>query len=330
MINQDRYDELIAIAPVMFHVTPAHNVSKVLRDGLRPGSGVGISTLENFFKTRRDHVYLIRQRAVPIVDVEDPRVIAVDLAALDARLLDPDEDLVAEKFPDMVSVAPPLRALNESGEEEPGQVGALAAWAETTPGFDRSEVTERSIKEGRLAYRGVIPPSALQEITMPSPSISGFVTGLPEDLRSLLATSPPRFSGWRNEVERSRALVRTIVLTVLSAVGEQVEIRVDDPADVPATAHRLVRVATTLARRGELSAAEAVAEARRVVEMLDDFMGFPLSDLDRAQDAARSGGRLTRVLETLLGIDLASRSSAVEDALRRAEAIPLTGSAAQP
>jgi hypothetical protein len=138
----------------MFHVTAARNVRNILRDGLRPGSDIGISTLDNFFRTRRDHVYLISQREVPIVDVEDPRVIAVDMAPLDHRLVDPDEDAVAEKFTEMAAVEPPIRALNESGEEMPGQVGARADWADTTPGFDRSEVTERSIKAGRLAYRG--------------------------------------------------------------------------------------------------------------------------------------------------------------------------------
>jgi len=329
MIDPDCYDGLIAIAPVMFHVTPARNVSAILSDGIRPGSDVGVSTLENFFRTRRDHVYLIRQREIPIVDAEDPRVIAVDLAALDHRLVDPDEDTVAEKFPEMVSVEPPARVLNGSGEEEPGQVGARAAWADATPGFDRNAVTERSIKEGRLAYRGVIPPGALQEVTIPSPSILGFVTDLPDDLRSLLSTDTPRFGGWRREVERSRAIVRTIVLAVLRAVGEQVEIRVCDPADVPPTAHSLIRVAAVLARRGELNYAEAVAEARRVVEMLGDLMGFPLSDLDQAQDAARAAGRLTSVLETLLGIDLVGRSSAVEAALASAEAIPSIGSASR-
>ncbi len=321
MIERHRYDELIAIAPVMFHVTAARNVSDILRDGLRPGSDIGISTLDNFFRTRPGHVYLIKQREVPIVDVEDPRVIAVDLAALDHRLVDPDEDLVAEKFPEMVSIEPPMRALNDAGEEEPGQVGARAAWADTTPGFDRSEVTERSIEEGRLAYRGVIPPDALQEVTILSPSILGFVTDLPDDLRSHVSTDTPRFSGWRSEVERSRAIVRTIVLAVLRAVGEQVEIRVCDPADVRATAHRLIRVAAAVARRGELNDAEAVAQARHVVEMLGDLMGFPLSDLDQAQDAARAAGRLTGVLETLLGVDLAGRSSVVQDALTSAEAI---------
>ena len=85
----------------------------------------------------------------------------------------------------MVSVEPPSRVLNDSGDQELGQVGALPAWAETTPGFDRSEVTERSIREGRMAYRGVIPPGAFRAITIPSPSILGFVTDLPRDLRSL-------------------------------------------------------------------------------------------------------------------------------------------------
>jgi hypothetical protein len=70
-----------------------------------------------------------------------------------------------------------------------------------------------------------------------------------------------------------------------------------------------------------LNDAEAVAQARHVVEMLGDLMGFPLSDLDQAQDAARAAGRLTGVLETLLGVDLAGRSSVVQNALTSAEAI---------
>src|SRR4029077_7367040 len=100
----------------------APNVDSILRDGLRPGSDVGVSTLDNFFTTRRGRVYLIRQREIPIVEVDDPRVIAVELAGRDHRLVDPDEDIVAEKFPDLVSVEPPARVLDDSGEEEPGQV----------------------------------------------------------------------------------------------------------------------------------------------------------------------------------------------------------------
>ena len=190
-------------------------------------------------------------------------------------------------------------------------------------------MTERSIKAGRLAYRGVIPPGALQEVTIPSPSILGFVTELPNDLRSLASTDVPRFCGWCGEVERSRAIVRTVVLAVLRTVGEQVEIRVGDPAQVVATAQRLIRVAAALARRGELNGAEAVAEVRKVVEMLGDLLGFPLSDLDQAQDAARAAGRLASVLETLLGIDLAGRSSVVQDALTSADAITPSDSEAR-
>jgi hypothetical protein len=154
----------------------------------------------------------------------------------------------------------------------------------------------------------------------------GFVTELPDDLRSLVSVDVPRFCGWRGEVERSRAIARTVVLAVLRTVGEQVEIRVGDPAQVPATAQRLIGVAAVLARRGELSGADTVAEARKVVEILGDLMGFPLSDLDQAQDAARAAGRLASALETPLGIDLAGRSSVVQDALASAEATTPTDS----
>lgn len=145
---------------------------------------MGVNTLENFNKTRPNHVCLIKQREIAIVGVADPRVVAVDLAQLDPCLMDPDEDLVAEKFPEMVTFVPLVRPLTEAGEEEAGQHGALAAWAESAPDFDRSEVTERSIAEDGLAYRGVIPPRELDEIAIPSPSILGFEAGLPDDLRS--------------------------------------------------------------------------------------------------------------------------------------------------
>ena len=84
----------------------------------------------------------------------------VDLAALSPELIDRDEDMVGERFPELVAEQPPRREM--TGDlEAPGQAGALARWADETAGFDRSEVTARSLECKRIAYRGVIPPVAL-------------------------------------------------------------------------------------------------------------------------------------------------------------------------
>jgi hypothetical protein len=251
------------------------------------------------------------------------RILAVDLSVLDPSLVDPDEDMVAEKFPEMVSVEPPTRAMS-NGEEEPGQIGALARWAETTADFDRSDVTVRSLQEGRMAYRGVIPPHALSEIEIPSVSIAAFVLAMPDDLRALLPQSPPPFGGWRNEVERSRTLVATMATGVLDAVA-QVQIRVEDPAEVPLICHQLIRMSAELARSGKLVEAEAVADARRAIEPLETLFGFPLSDLDTAQDAARAAGSLAHALGTLPGVDFDYQSSRVSAAFKAAAWIPSGG-----
>ena len=94
----------------LFHVTPAENVEAINREGLRPGSELGKSTRDDFFKTRPGHVYLIGQLDLPIVEVgPEPRVFRVHLDQLDPDLIDPDEDMVSEKFPDAVPGTAPQR-----------------------------------------------------------------------------------------------------------------------------------------------------------------------------------------------------------------------------
>jgi hypothetical protein len=134
----------------LFHVTPASNVEAIKQEGIRPGSELGRSTRDDFFRTRRGHVYLIRQSDLPIVEAgPDPRLFRVDLTYLDPALVDPDEDMVSERFADAVGGKAPERLCDEDCNELPGQAGKLADWAEATAGFDAPGLTVRSLEGGR-------------------------------------------------------------------------------------------------------------------------------------------------------------------------------------
>jgi len=242
VINADPWQPYIETHPVLFQVTPERNVQSIVRLGLRPRHEVSVCTGTRYFKPRSGRVYLIEREYVPIVAVcGEPRVLEVDVAALEPQLVDPDEDMVAEKFPKMVSVAPPRRLMNDDGTEAPGQQGARTRWADLTPRFDRGEVTEQSLANGRISYRGVIAPDALTLIEIRSPTIEAFLGGLPDYVRGALP-SAPMTSGSRNEIERARVLVtHTIdVLLCLSGV-DGLEIRVSHPREVRVTAERLLR-----------------------------------------------------------------------------------------
>jgi hypothetical protein len=146
----------------LFHVTPAENVEAIKREGLRPGSEPDKSTRNDFFKTRPGHVYLIRQLDLPIVEVgPEPRVFRVDLAQLNPEFIDPDEDMVSEKFPDAVPGRPPKREGDNYGNELPGQQGKLAAWADATP-----DLTPPKLPSDRLSTGGF--PTAEQSRRPPS------------------------------------------------------------------------------------------------------------------------------------------------------------------
>jgi hypothetical protein len=42
--------------------------------------------------------------------------------------------------------------------------GTLADWAETTPGFDRSEVTAKSLRGGSISYADAVSAAAVQAV----------------------------------------------------------------------------------------------------------------------------------------------------------------------
>jgi hypothetical protein len=225
VLDADRFAEILKAVPRLYHVTRATNVERIKVEGLRPGSEMGV-TRDDFFSTRPGHVYLLGLKDVPIVEVAgEPAVFAVDLAALDPALIDPDEDMVQQRFPELVSVTAPRRSLTPDGAEYPGQGGALARWAERTPGFDRSEVTEQSLSaHQRLAYRGIIPTEALTPVSISSTALEAFREALPPPIADALPQSPP-WGGWRIEVTRARVLVAGCIRAALQAVGSDIEIQ---------------------------------------------------------------------------------------------------------
>jgi hypothetical protein len=270
VIDSKQLADFITVTPVLFHITAATNISQIQRQGLLPGSEIGEVTCNDFFRTRPGHVYLIGCEEIPIVEIEgEPRVLAVDLTALAPELIDPDEDMVAERFPELVAVSPPQREMNGAVEAQ-GQVGALARWAEETPGFDRSEVTARSLECKRIAYRGAIAPGALTLFDKPSPVLACLKSALRSEVAASLPPTP-HWGGWRSEVLRARVVVRLAVVGTLRAVGAHADVGVGDPEEARATFERVRPVIRTLLQEGRAAEADAVSVAQRAVEAVIDL-----------------------------------------------------------
>ena len=98
-LDRDVLDDHISRrGPFMFHVTQADPVPAILAGGLRPGSELGISTKDGFFKTREGHVYLGNLTILALVEVAGTRAyLQIDLRKLDPALIDPDD---AHEHPD--------------------------------------------------------------------------------------------------------------------------------------------------------------------------------------------------------------------------------------
>ena len=130
--------------------------------GIKPGGEVGRSSeRDGFWRPRSGRIYLStlavchrRQR-----DGDLPWGIArVNLGRLDPAQIGADEDLVQRAWhagERWVEASPPL-------DEGARADGTLADWAETTPGFDSSEVTSKSLWAGSVSYTDAVPAAAVQ------------------------------------------------------------------------------------------------------------------------------------------------------------------------
>ena len=316
LIDQAAWDRFISVHDVLYHVTREENVDSILRDGLRPGSDLGTTTRDDFFQTRSGRTYLIGLAEVPIVDVgpHEPRVFSVELAGLDPTVVDPDEDIVAERFPEMVALPSPVREM-DGDQEVPGQNGARARWADESPDFHCSEVTERSLTEGlRMAYGGTIPARTLALMDTRSRVIQAFVEALPEGFSDPLGEIPLE-GGWRTEVERARSLVRTMAGGVCDSVKTEASVCCRDAYSAIETSDRLRAEARELAGQARLDEAKAVRHVADVVLSLQDLYDLPIPDLDKAVKIARDAAGLAG------NIPGGDRGSLVTAALTQAGAV---------
>jgi hypothetical protein len=282
----------------------------------------GVATRRDFFQTRQGRTYLIGLSEIPIVDIgpHQPRVIAVELMKLDPALVDPDEDMVAELFAEMVELPPPIRAM-DGDHEAPGQSGARARWADAIDDFDRSEITERSLREGRrMAYRGVIPRDALSVTDIRSRVVAAFAGQLPHGLDAACAPIPME-GGWRTEVERARSLTVDLSTAVRSLVHAETTIRADDVYAAIDTSDRLRAEARKISREGKLDDGSALSCAAGAIRLLSDFHELPLSDLDTAVQIAQCAARLAQTIMDLPTGGREAARDAAKTALANAESV---------
>jgi hypothetical protein len=270
MLERSVWDRYLAGGRThLFHVTAAENVAAILGEGLRPGTELGRTTRADFFQPRPGHVYLVKQADVAVIEVlGEPRVLAVELVHLDPALIDPDEDIVKDHLAGMVMTAPPQREMTGC-VELPGQAGRLAEWADGTPDFDRSEITERSLFEHeRISYRGSIPAAAITEVDVRSEHLTLFLREIGAIVDHDFGTPPPAGMAL-TEAARARALAEALVHGLLATVDcADLEVDLSEHDSASRTASRLRGIAAGM-RRGDfaeirrslvVSAAEAIAE----------------------------------------------------------------------
>ena len=289
--------------PYLFHVTPAQFLDDIFRKGLIPGSERGHFTLNGFHRTREGHVYLCSLLFSAIVEVpEGPRaLLRVDLRELDPERVDPDEDAVqgsCRRGRPWVSVMPPESKCDDQGVEEPGQAGALATWADTTPGFDGPEVTRKSLDDGRIAYRGTVPASAVEVWHYPSRPAEQFLTSLEEAVPGIgteLGSAPDEDFA-EVEVARAIALGRTALAGVvrLASSGELAGL---DPTSLrretgAAIAHRLGQAARVPNRQGDFVTAELLAAGADVATAVGEIDLFWLHNKETCRQLGKLVARV--------------------------------------
>jgi hypothetical protein len=211
--------------PFLFHVTDARQREAIMRIGLRPGSELGHFVRNDFFRTRSGHVYLCdRRRGVPVVPVEGERLtLQVDLRQLDPARFDTDEDMPynQQRFQGKrwFDSEPPERQMRDNNTEAPSQAGRLAAWAEAIAEFDEPEFAAGSLAAGRVAYRGTIPPDALEVVELPSDVVETFASRACELLKVDDVGSVPTLAFSGLEADRALAIAQQILDAGLQALG---------------------------------------------------------------------------------------------------------------
>ena len=148
----------------LYYATAEDSLAGIEDSGIEPGSDVGRANEgQRFWRPRSGRIYLStlaichrRQR-----DGDFPWGTArVDLAQLDPDRIGADEDLVQRAWDAgerWVDGPPPS---NERANAD----GRLAEWAETTPDFDSSEVTAKSLWGGGISYADAVPAAAVQAV----------------------------------------------------------------------------------------------------------------------------------------------------------------------
>jgi len=265
----------------LHHVTPREAVPSVLEQGLVPGSQLGHRQHGGFFETRADHVYLSDLLTVAVVEIPGERaLLAVDLCQLNPELIDPDEDMVQQSFWSSGGrwldhdEHPPIRQMEE-GSEVQGQDGALASWAEETEGFDAPQITAKSLNEGRIAYSGVVPPAAIEEIHHPSEGCAFFATTVASELGEAveLPAGPP-LGFYRTEIGRAYALAACVIdgsMRLVTAVDWEGGTKFTLPEQALDVADHLRAIARGLRHGGDFERSELPGAAAALADAVSEF-----------------------------------------------------------
>ncbi len=154
-----------------------------------------------------------------------------------------------------------------------GQDGDLAQWADTTPGFDAPRVTARSLAAGRIAYRGTIPPEAIEVAYLPSMAPAYFVSGLIrvfDDLSGL--PDGPQLDYYLTEVKRATALGESIIESAGGIVtGAFDPIEIPGPGAADKLRDELFAEGRALMNEGRHEAGAVLLEARSLADKVGEF-----------------------------------------------------------
>jgi hypothetical protein len=175
---------------------------------------------------------------------------------------------------------PPEREMRDKSSEADGQAGRLAAWAESIEGFDLSEFVERSLAAGRVAYRGAIPPEALQVVELASEVVERFATRA-GDLLNLDEIGPvPALAFHEVEADRALAIAQLVLDAGLDALGRPPLTTGTDLTDPMAAYHLeddIRRVGYEKNRAGECEPRDlafALADLAKAVYDFDRALGW--------------------------------------------------------